>query len=146
MPLHGSRIAWVTLGLLAAAGCGGRTTSATPKPPATSQATEVPTAGASTPDPAVAACDAKPSNYPDILVREKDPTRPYAAQQLGGNYAYNYRTNKCEDGVTYALSTVADLPGYCVQVAEASDNPGYNPDASPAPRLKKVVASKGSAC
>ena len=146
MPLHGSRIAWVTLGLLAAAGCGGSTTSATPRPSATSQATEVPTAGASTLDPAAAACYAKPRNHPDILVREKDPTLPYTAQQLGGNFTYNYRTNTCQDGITFVLSGVSDQPGYCVQVAEASDNPGYNPDASPAPRLKKVVASKGSAC
>ena len=36
--------------------------------------------------------------------------------------------------------------GNCTQVAYAASNPGYNLTVSPAPALKKVLASKGPAC
>ncbi|MEU9979524.1 hypothetical protein [Streptomyces sp. NPDC051014] len=36
--------------------------------------------------------------------------------------------------------------GYCTEAAWASDNPGYNADATPAARLKKVQVSVGPAC
>jgi hypothetical protein len=95
--------------------------------------------------PAVAACFAKNKpDQPDILVREKDPTLPYVAQQLGGGYAYNHALNQCQTSVAFTLATVADKPGYCVQIAMAASNPGYNVEAKPAPPLKKIIASKGA--
>jgi hypothetical protein len=47
------------------------------------------------------------------------------------------------NGPDFLLSGVADGTGHCGQVAEASDNPGYNEDANRAAPLKKVIASKG---
>jgi len=68
----------------------------------------------------------------------------YSALQLGGGFAYNHRSNQCQSSVEFNLDAVPDQPGFCAQIASASDNPGYNPDARPAPPLKKVFASKGS--
>ena len=35
---------------------------------------------------------------------------------------------------------------YCIEIAYATDNPGYNADASPAPKLKKVFRQFGNKC
>ncbi len=42
--------------------------------------------------------------------------------------------------------TSPNVPGACTEAAWASDNPGYNADATPAKRLKKVQVAVGPAC
>ena len=135
--------------LLAACGGSSTTKSFGGKVPASlpSQTTVATTSASASPapdDPAATACFAKNTpNQPDIIVREKDPTHPYVAQQLGGGYVYNHGSNECQTAVAFTLATVADQAGHCVQIARAADNPGYNVDANPAPPLKEVIASKG---
>lgn len=110
-------------------------------PVATEAPSDTPTSSA---DAVAAACFARPAKYGDIIVREKDPTLPYAAIELGGGFAYDHRSNQCQDSIQFNLDTVSDQPGVCVQIALASDNPGYNADLRPAAPLRRVMASKGS--
>ncbi|MFD4604094.1 hypothetical protein ACFWPQ_39530 [Streptomyces sp. NPDC058464] len=66
---------------------------------------------------------------------------PNRAQRLG-----NYNLATCESTFKWLPSTAPTEPGNCTEAAWASDNPGYNADADPAPRLKKVQMSVGPAC
>jgi hypothetical protein len=147
MPLRQSRPALLVLGLLAVAGCSSGSTTSDPSPATPTEVdlsdtpTDTPTDST---DAAATACFARPRTQGDIIVREKDPTLPYYASQLGGGFAFNHRSNQCQNSVEFNLDAVPDQPGSCAQIASASDNPGYNPDDRPAPPLKKVFASKGS--
>ncbi len=143
MPLY-LRPAVLVLSLLAVAGCssGGTTSEPSPAAPTELAQTDTPTDNT---DAAAAACFARPQSQGDIILREKDPTLPYErAQQLGGGFAYNHRSNQCQSSAEFFLDGILDQPGFCAQVALAGDNPGYNLEARPAPPLKKVIASKGS--
>ena len=137
----------VALALLGAAACGGSSSpppTAYPSVPVDVSTTAAEASPSPTDDPAVAACFAKNKpNQPDILERTKVPGLPWAAIALGGGYAYNYRANECQSSVQIALAGVADKDGYCIQVAMAADNPGYNPDQTPARPLRHVIAAKG---
>lgn len=145
MSLRQSRPGLLALGLLAVAGCSSGSTTSDPPPAAPTARTSTPS---STPtdstDTAAAACFARPAIRGDIILRKKVPKLPYAAQLLGGGYVYNQRSNQCQSSVEYSLDTVSDQPGFCVEIALDSDNPGYSTDARPAPPLKKIIASKGS--
>lgn len=55
--------------------------------------------------------------------------------------------------LTHCIPTVKSLgkysdngPGHCTWIALSSDNPGYDPDASPAKPLKKIIAAYGLGC
>jgi hypothetical protein len=125
---------------LLAAGCG--STGTQPQAPDTIETTTTSTTAIS---PAAAACFARPAASGDILVRLKTPL-DVTAEELGGGWAWNYRTNTCMTSTDMTIATARLDQGYCTQVALVSDNPGYNPEAKPAARLKKVIASAGGPC
>jgi hypothetical protein len=95
---------------------------------------------------AASKCGARQPSSGDIFVRMISPGQQPAAQRLGGEWVWNNTTNTCDTSVQMMIATAPKGAGFCTQVALASDNPGYNADASPAPPLKKVVASTGGSC
>jgi hypothetical protein len=113
--------------------CGG-STGKTNAPAATTSATTE----ASTSQPTrTKTCDPGP----DLLVREKAPGVPISAQLLGSVSILD-----CSPTVDYLQKTTPTGSGYCTWAAMSSDNPEYNVDAQPAPRLKKVIAVFGDGC
>jgi hypothetical protein len=92
------------------------------------------------------ACYARKNAFGDIFVQMITPGQAPIAQELGGEWTWNSATDKCLTSVQMIISTAPRLPGNCTQVAYAADNPGYNPDRTPAAPLKKVIASAGPAC
>jgi hypothetical protein len=77
----------------------------------------------------------------DLIVWYVAPTLPDSAQELG-----NYNIENCEPTLQELQDTSPTEPGYCTEAAWASDNPGYNADATPAAEPKDVVLSVGPAC
>ncbi|MEV7387190.1 hypothetical protein [Streptomyces sp. NPDC091215] len=77
----------------------------------------------------------------DIIVWVKTPGTPAYAQELG-----NYNLATCESTFKWLQRTSPTDAGNCTEAAWASDNRGYNTDADPAPRLKKVQMLVGPAC
>ncbi|MFF0127320.1 hypothetical protein ACFYTG_16560 [Streptomyces mirabilis] len=77
----------------------------------------------------------------DVILWMKVPGVPDSAQVLGGNGYPN-----CESTFQTVQRTSPNVPGACTEAAWASDNPGYNVDATPAKRLKKVQVAVGPAC
>lgn len=59
-----------------------------------------------------------------------------------GNVDYGDCTPTLRDWASEA----ADGPGDCSTIALASANPGYNPDAVPAPPLRRVIEKAGPGC
>ena len=140
--------------ILLTAGCGGsggHSTSASShasRKPATktSHSAPAPTKTASSvakprpkPKPSRSAKTCEPTR--DVLVWYKTPGLPDSAQVLG-----NYFLATCETTFQSLTHTSPTGPGYCTEAAWASDNPGYNADATPAKRLKKVQVTVGPAC
>lgn len=78
---------------------------------------------------------------PDIYLWMRTPGAPDAAQRLGGT---NMET--CEPSYKMLMATAPTVAGSCTEIAAVSDNPSYNPDATPAGRLKKVQFFVGPAC
>jgi len=64
--------------------------------------------------------------------------------RLGGGWVWNWGDNKCITSVQFAIDANPTMAGFCTQVALVSTNAGYDEDAVPAPRLKKVIALTGS--
>ncbi|MER7182930.1 hypothetical protein ABT404_26250 [Streptomyces hyaluromycini] len=77
----------------------------------------------------------------DVLVWYKTPGLPNSAQVLG-----NYDLVLCETTFQSLTHTSPTGAGYCTEAAYASDNPGYDAEATPAKRLKKVQVAVGPAC
>ncbi|WP_159047610.1 hypothetical protein [Streptomyces sp. WM6378] len=77
----------------------------------------------------------------DIIVWTKAPGVPDLAQELG-----NFNALTCESTFKWLQHTSPTGDGYCTEAAWASDNQGYNTDAEPAKRLKKVQVAIGPAC
>lgn len=77
----------------------------------------------------------------DVIVWYRAPGVADSAQVLG-----NYDLATCESTFQWLQQTSPTGPGYCTEAAWASDNPGYNADATPAKRLKKVQLAIGPAC
>jgi hypothetical protein len=136
------------------AGCGG--TSNTDRPaaatgsagPAASAAGPAATATAS-PLPRASTqsqCEAQRDSSADILVRMTTNGQPAVTQQLGGAWIWDAKTSTCQTPVEAVISAASANAGNCTEVAYAASNPGYKLTVSPAPPLKKVVASKGPAC
>ncbi|MFD8424447.1 hypothetical protein [Streptomyces sp. NPDC059466] len=92
---------------------------------------------ASTPTPSSSRCG--PSR--DVLVWYKVPDIPDSAQTLG-----NYNVVTCETTFDDLQHTSPTQPGYCTAAAWVSDNPGYDVDARPAMRPKKVQVAVGPGC
>ncbi|MGI5136624.1 hypothetical protein [Streptomyces sp. CA-106110] len=138
--------------ILLAAACGTSTNQAGPAP---SHGSSRPVAKAkhsaapvAKPKPSSAKPKPKSSRSPktcsptrDIIVWTKTPGVPDSAQELG-----NYNLATCESTFQWLQKTSPTEAGNCTEAAWASDNPGYNTDAEPAPRPKKVQVSIGPAC
>jgi hypothetical protein len=151
---------WSAAGLavtaLALAGCGGSSNTDRPAA-AVSSATRAAGAGASAGAGAASAsplprattqsqCQGRPDSSGDILVRMTTNGQPAATQQLGGAWSWDTKTSTCETAVDAVIATASASAGNCTQVAYSASNPGYKLTVSPAPALKKVLASKGPAC
>jgi hypothetical protein len=74
------------------------------------------------------------------------PGVQWQAQELGGEWTWDHVTNKCLTSVQSSIATAPTIPGSCTQVGYVDDNPGYDPNATPAKPLKNVVAQAGPAC
>ena len=57
---------------------------------------------------------------------------------------WNWGDKKCITSVQFAIDANPTMAGFCIQVALVSTDAGYNEDAIPAPRLKKVISATGS--
>ncbi|MDB4872549.1 MAG: hypothetical protein JWL97_3553 [Gemmatimonadales bacterium] len=77
----------------------------------------------------------------DLIVRMVVPHLPPAAEVLG-----DVDYGNCRSTLETLPNASPHDPGYCTQIAWASDNRGYNADATPAARLKKVILAIGPAC
>lgn len=66
---------------------------------------------------------------------------PDTAQELG-----DYTSCGQEPTFDFIRKTSPTTDGTCTEAAWVSDNPGYNPDAEPAKRLKGVKVAVGPAC
>jgi hypothetical protein len=74
------------------------------------------------------------------------PGQPPEAQELGGEWRWDFTTNRCLTSVQFMIATAPVTDGNCTQVGYVADNPGYNVNAVSAPPLKNVVAEAGPAC
>lgn len=92
------------------------------------------------------ACYARSMASGDIYVRMIVPGLAPVAQELGGEWVWDVSTGKCLTSAQMAIATAPQVPGNCTQVGYAADNPGYDPNATPAAPLEKVTAESGPAC
>ena len=127
------------------AACGSQTSSTASTPPA-SKLSVKPSASttpelSSTPQSTAAAKPSCTPGGPDLLVRYVVPGIHPSAQTLGSEDIVN-----CQPTITMLQKTSPTRPGYCTQVAYASDNPGYDLNADPAPPLKHMIAAFGGGC
>ncbi|MEU0253299.1 hypothetical protein ABZ299_12485 [Streptomyces sp. NPDC006184] len=76
----------------------------------------------------------------DVFVWMRVAGVPDSAQRLGSS---GY---PCESTLDTVRRTSPTVDGACTEAAWASDNPGYDADATPAKRLKNVQVSVGPAC
>lgn len=82
----------------------------------------------------------------DIFVRMITPGQAPIAQELGGDWTWNSTTKTCDTSVQMIISATPTILGTCTQVGYVADNPGYDANATTAPPLNKIIASKGPAC
>jgi|SRR6185312_2948957 len=130
---------------LALAGCSSSASKPAAAPPSTSAPAAVatsatPAADTSTSQPAAPAetCATPLPDRGDIIEWQREPGLPDSAIELGG-------TDPEHCVLTFdTLKTSSPTgSGYCTEAAWASDNAGYDPNATPAPRLKKVQVTIG---
>ena len=94
--------------------------------------------------PPAGACGMRPPATGEILVRMVTTDDPTTVMRLGGGWVWDWGNKRCITSLRFAIQGNPTLPGHCTQVALVSTNPGYDEDAVPAPRLKKVIAATGS--
>ena len=87
-------------------------------------------------------CEARGFASGDLLVRMITPGQPAITQELGGEWIWNSTTKTCDTSVQMMIFTAPTTPGDCTQVGYVADNPGYNQNATPAPPLDEITASK----
>jgi hypothetical protein len=92
------------------------------------------------------ACDKRGFASGDIYLRMLQPGEAPVAQQLGGEWEWDYTTRKCLTSVQWAVATAPMSAGDCTQVGYVADNPGYDPNATVAAPLSDVAAQAGPAC
>jgi hypothetical protein len=85
----------------------------------------------------------QPAATEELYVRATDPDLPAYAMRLGGNWVWNFGDERCMTSVEAALAANPAGEGFCTQVGLVADNPGYDPDAIPAPPLREVLAQAG---
>ncbi|GAB2713888.1 hypothetical protein GCM10010442_38220 [Kitasatospora kifunensis] len=111
-------------------------------PPSKAAQAPAPTSRPSTAAPSptdVAQASCTPTR--DIIVRTITPDLPASAEVLG-----NYDIQNCEPTFQSLQASSPTDPGFCTQAAWASDNPGYDADATPAAPLKNIQVEYGPAC
>lgn len=81
------------------------------------------------------------ANEPNVIVWEQWPGLQDVAQLLGG-----WSPETCKSSIDQIMSTMPTGAGYYTAIAYQSDNPNYNVDATPAPRLKDVIEEVGQGC
>lgn len=79
----------------------------------------------------------------DVIFWWKTPGHPATAQLLGD---VDNATCRYSYSLTDMMATSPLGPGFCSAVAFASDNPGYNVDAEPAPWLQHIINEVGAGC
>jgi hypothetical protein len=77
----------------------------------------------------------------DYIERTVWPPLAPSADEIGNTDYVN-----CASSLAEFAATAGQAQGECTTIALASDNPGYNADASPAPPLKDVIESAGPGC
>lgn len=130
----------LAIAALALAGCSSSASKPVAALPTSVASTATPSAVRTTSEPSVPAetCATPLPDRGDILEWQEVPGLPDSALELGG-------TDPEHCVLTFdSLRTSSPTgAGYCTEAAWASDNPNYNPDAVPAPRLKKVQVTIG---
>ena len=124
--------------VIVAAGCAGSAPTAHSTPGPKKTATAQQHAGAKS-SASEAACTARPAASGDIYVFMVTPGSQPLAQRLGGEWIWNVTLKKCLTSVQMMMAAAPRGSGFCTEVGYVKDNPGYNPNATPAHRLKKVA-------
>lgn len=106
-----------------------------------SKTAETTTEAASTPVPVRVECRSRKPDYGDLIVRTMVPLVSAHAQVLGDQWSWDERTQTCVTGVEFLLD--ATQPGECTEIGTVSDNPGFDLEEDPAPRLTDVLDSRG---
>lgn len=110
----------------------------------TASAPAATTAAAAPASPAVvASASAKGCTGPtfDYIERDDLPGAQILAQEIG-----NCDLATGQDSLANFQQTAGQGAGECTTIALASDNPGYDVNAVPAPPLKDVIESAGPGC
>jgi hypothetical protein len=107
-----------------------------------SASSSAPAAPASAPAAAAAAsASCKLKTTFDYLERTTEPgLQPQASEIGNADYA------ACADSLATFRQEAGQADGECTMIAKASDNPGYDVNADPAPPLKDVIMSAGPGC
>ena len=92
------------------------------------------------------ACGERPPASRDIYVRIVKPGASTRVKKLGGQWRWDHMTGKCLTAVHFMTATAPRSAGHCTQVGYVTDNPGYDPNATPATQLPHTVAQVGPAC
>jgi hypothetical protein len=92
---------------------------------------------------AAVACQSQPAATEEIFVWSTDPELPPYAWRLGGGWTWNVAEKRCMTSVEFALASNPPGEDFCTQVGLVSENPGYDTEATPAPRLQRIVAEAG---
>jgi hypothetical protein len=77
----------------------------------------------------------------DYIERTTEPGIQAQALEIG-----NVDLVNCTASLKDFQATAGQADGECTTIAKASDNPGYDAEAIPAPRLKHVIESAGPGC
>lgn len=125
-------VALVSVALLAACSGSSSSGSATSASPAK-------TAAASSPSATSTSCGLKTTF--DYIERDSEPGLQPSAQEIG-----NVDLANCTPTLKDFAATAGQAPGDCTQIALASDNPGYNVNATPAAPLRNVITEAGPGC
>ena len=121
--------------LFATAACSSASPAAS-VPPATSAAT--PPATTTAAPASVKGCTSPTFDY---IERDDLPGAQTLAQEIG-----NCDLATGQNSLANFQQTAGQAPGECTTIALASDNPGYDVNAVPAPPLKDVIESAGPGC
>lgn len=145
-----TRCSWLLAGAVVAttlelSGCAGGGGAASDAVPSSSVGTTS-SASSKAITAAESACGKRKDASGDIYVRMIQPGEAPVAQELGGEWVWNVTLSKCLTSVQMMIATAPHSAGTCTQVGYVADNPGYNPDATPAEALKHVAAQTGPAC
>lgn len=93
----------------------------------------------------IAACEARKPGA-QIYVRDDDPGAQVLGQELGGHWRWNYSVGRCQSALDFTIAAAGQADGECTTIGYVADNPGWNPNAIPAPKLKNVAGEAGPGC